>query len=363
MNENMNYGGFLYTNYWGFFEFPYPQVVNSWTNLCFNKDGYNAYVETKHMKLVILIPAFNEEKNIIQTINSIPKSFPGIEKTEILVLDDGSKDKTADLARLTGAAVVSHLQNRGVGAAFHSAVQYALENEADIMVGIDADGQFDSAEIPLLVNPILNKNADMVVGNRFTAGRPDRMPWIKYVGNQQVANLVSRVCGKRFTDVSCGFRAYNRETLLRFNIYGQFTYTHETIISAVLQGLKVIEVPISVTYDPDRESRVAGSIFNYASRTSKIILRVFLDYRPMRAFGSAGLICILIGLFFGFFLLIHYLLTGSFTPYKTFGFLSLGFGIFGLIVLMIALISDMLNRMKANQEKILYEMKKMRYGK
>jgi len=125
----------------------------------------------------------------------------------------------------------------------------------------------------------------------------------------------------------------------------------------------VIEVPISVTYDPDRESRVAGSIFNYASRTSKIILRVFLDYRPMRAFGSAGLICILIGLFFGFFLLIHYLLTGSFTPYKTFGFLSLGFGIFGLIVLMIALISDMLNRMKANQEKILYEMKKMRYGK
>ncbi len=315
------------------------------------------------MKIIILIPAFNEESVIDRTIQSIPRSFNGVDELSLLVVDDGSTDNTAALAIKAGANVVSHTHNKGVGSAFHTAVEYALENNADILVGIDADGQFDPKEIPLLLSPIINHEADMVVGNRFHSGIPKNMPRTKFAGNKLVSKLVTTISGQKFTDVSCGFRAYNRETLLRFNIYGQFTYTHETILSAVYQSLKVIEVPITVRYDTDRQSRVASSLPKYAIQTSKIILRVLLDYRPLRVFGTSGIVIIAIGFAFGLFLIIHYILTKSFTPYKTVGFLALGFMIFGLIILVIALVADMLNRMKTNQEKILFELKKIRHEK
>lgn len=315
------------------------------------------------MKTIILIPAYNEESIIDRTIHSIPRDIIGVDEVSILVVDDGSSDNTATIAANAGANVISHTHNKGVGSAFHTAVQYALQNDADILVGIDADGQFDAKEIPGLIAPILNHKADMVIGNRFHTGMPKNMPRVKFAGNKMVSRLVSSICGQKFSDVSCGFRAYNRETLFRFNIYGQFTYTHETILSSVYQGLRVLELPITVRYDPERKSRVASSIPKYASQTSKIILRVLLDYRPLRVFGTSGMVFFIIGLAFGTFLLVHYILTGSFTPYKTFGFLALGFVIFGLIILVIALVTDMLNRMKTNQEKMLYELKKIRHEK
>ncbi|HNR02446.1 MAG TPA: glycosyltransferase family 2 protein [Anaerolineaceae bacterium] len=313
------------------------------------------------MKLVITIPALNEEETILNTLEKIPGSFLGIDEITILVVDDGSTDNTANLAAKAGANVVSHIQNKGVGSAFQTAVSFALEHNADLLVNIDADGQFDPNEIPLLITPVLDRKADMVIGNRFHSGMPVDMPRVKFRGNKMVSRLVSAICGQSFTDVSCGFRSYNRESLYRLNIYGQFTYTHETILSAVYQGLKVIEVPISVRYYPERRSRVAGSIPKYAIQTSKIIMRVLLDYRPLKVFGTTSIISIVIGLAFGIFLFIHYILTRSFTPYKTFGFLALGFIIFGLIILFIALVSDMLNRMKRNQEKMLFELKKLRH--
>ena len=313
------------------------------------------------MKMTIFVPALNEETSIAKTISGIPKEYTGVDSVTILVVDDGSTDKTAALAMQAGAEVVSHTRNRGVGAAFHTAVQYALENDCDILVGIDADGQFDPNEIPILIAPILKREADMVIGNRFKSGMPANMPAIKFTGNKMVSRLISNVSGQKFTDVSCGFRAYDREALLRFNIYGEFTYTHETILSSVYQGLKVVEVPINVTYYTGRKSRVAGSISRYAVQTSKIILRVLLDYRPLRVFGAIGGAFLAIALVFGLFLFIHYILTASFTPYKSFGFIALGAGIFGLIILVIALVADMLNRMKTNQDKILYELRSLRY--
>ncbi|HKJ39665.1 MAG TPA: glycosyltransferase family 2 protein, partial [Anaerolineales bacterium] len=315
----------------------------------------------QNIKLIIYMPALNEEADIQRVIADLPTSIDGIDTVQLLVIDDGSVDRTADLAQASGAQVVSHGKNRGVGAAFRSAVQFALENEADILVGIDADGQFNPNEIPALIQPILAGQADMVVGNRFMSGIPTDMSRIKYWGNQKVAQMISAITGQTFQDVSCGFRAYNRESLLRLNIFGDFTYTHETILSLTYQGLRVSEHPIKVKYFPDRKSRVAGSISRYAIQTSKIILRVLLDYRPMRVFGSFGSLCMAIGIGFELFLMSHYVLTGTFTPYKSTGFIGLGFIIFGLLVLLIALIADMLNRLRINQDKLLYELKRNRY--
>lgn len=313
------------------------------------------------MKLIIYMPAKNEAENIEAVINLLPRSMSHISEIEYLLIDDGSTDQTALLASNLGVSVVSHGRNRGVGAAFQSAVNYALENNADILVGIDADGQFDSKEIPLLLEPILNKHADMVIGNRFTNGKPQNMPTIKYIGNNIIASLIGLISGQRFQDVSCGFRAYNRETLLRMNLFGNFTYTHEAVLSQVYKGMRVVEVPIFVKYDPERKSRVASNIFLYAFQSSKIILRVLLDYRPMPFFGGMGGFLFGIGTVCELFLVVYYIINSRFTPYKAIGFIGLGFIIFGLLVFLVAFIADMINRVKMNQEKILYELKKSKY--
>lgn len=315
------------------------------------------------MNLIIFMPALNEEKNIQGVLSRLPRKLENVDLIQHLVVDDGSTDGTAELASTTGAFVISHGKNRGVGAAFHSAVLFALENKADILVGIDADGQFDPREISALIHPILEGNADMVIGNRFVSGIPAQMPRVKYWGNQRIAQLINYITGQTFQDVSCGFRAYNRETLLRLNIFGEFTYTHETILSLAYQGLRISECPITVKYDPERKSRVANSIFKYAVQTSKIILRVMLDYRPIRVFGTVGAIFVLLGIGFELFLLGHYVFTGGFSPYKSAGFIGLGFFVFGMLVLIIGLVADMLNRLRINQERLLYEIKMVKYGK
>lgn len=315
------------------------------------------------MKLIIYLPAFNEEENIQHVLAGLPRTVEHIDTIQYLVVDDGSTDRTVSLASSAGANVLTHGRNRGVGASFHSAVQFALESDADILVGIDADGQFDPKEIPILIQPILDDKADMVVGNRFVTGMPMQMPHIKYWGNRWVAKLLNYITGQTFQDVSCGFRAYSREALLRLNIFGEFTYTHETILSLAYQGLRILEYPITVKYDPERKSRVASSILMYAVQTSKIILRVMLDYRPIRVFGTIGAIFVVIGVGCEFFLVGHYVITSSFTPYKSTGFIGLGFIVFGMLVLIIALVADMLNRLRINQDKILYQIMKSRYGK
>lgn len=174
--------------------------------------------------------------------------------------------------------------------------------------------------------------------------------------------MIQYVSGKKFQDVSCGFRAYGREALLRLNNFGDFTYTHETILSLTFQRLRISELPIRVSYDPARKSRVAGSLVRYAIQTSKIILRVLLDYRPMRVFGTLGGSLVMIGVLLEMFLMGHYMFTGAFTPYKSVGFIGLGFFIFGMLVLIIALVADMLNRLRLTQDKLLYELKRSKYG-
>jgi glycosyltransferase involved in cell wall biosynthesis len=282
---------------------------------------------------------------------------------EILVVDDGSTDDTAKLAKQAGATVISHGSNKKLGVAFRTALEYAKENRYDILVSIDADRQFNAEQIKDIIQPILKNQADMVTGNRFTKGRPQNMPKIKYWGNKQMARLISKITGQKFTDVSCGFRAYSKEALLRFNLFGSFTYTQESILDLLEKGMRVVDLPVDIKYFKGRKSRIAGSVLNYAFRTLKIILKTVRDYRPLLFFGSSGLASIVIGLIFLIFMFIHYFLTGSFTPYKFFGFIALGFLIYGLLLGTIGLLADMLNRMRVNQERILYELNKQKYDK
>jgi glycosyltransferase involved in cell wall biosynthesis len=316
----------------------------------------------KTEKTIIYMPALNEEKNIQRVISNLPKEIGESKDIEILVIDDGSADNTPKIAQEMGAVVISHHKNLGLGVAFQRAVKYALENEADILVSIDADGQFDPVDIHELVAPIQSGKAHMVTGNRFSKGKPERMPWIKYWGNRVVSKLLSFISKDNFQDVSCGFRAYSREALYQLNLFGAFSYTHEVILNLAFKGLSIVEHPIHVRYFAERKSRLASNLLKYAYNTITIIFRTMLDYKPLLFFGYLGLLNFLLAFAFIGTLFGHYIIFGAFTPYKSLGFIGLGFGIFSLLIFFIGLVADMFNRIRMNQEKILYELRKNNKG-
>ncbi len=315
------------------------------------------------MKLIIIIPALNEEDSIAKVVNSIPKRIDGIDEIKILVIDDGSKDKTAHMAQEAGALVISHSYNRGVGGAFKTGLESSLLMGADIMVNIDADGQFSPLDIPSLIKPIQKKQAEFVYGNRFFGDdgktkRPENMSIIKYWGNQRMSKLISFLTRRKFYDVSCGFRAYSKEALLRLNLTGNFTYTQESFLDLAFKGVEINFIPITVKYFKNRQSRVANNLFRYFLQTIKIIIRVYRDYRPLQFFGILGAIPFIIGFASSVFMIIHYINTLSFSPFKFVGFAAIYLNSLGIILWIIGLLADMFVRVRLNQEQILYYEKK-----
>ena len=199
------------------------------------------------MKLLVALPCLNEAKTVRQVIDRIPRDIEGFSSVSVLVIDDGSTDDTVREAKAAGAHVISHGNNRGVGAAFQSALSHATAERFDVMVNIDADGQFAPEDIPRLTGPIVRKEAAFVTASRFidAAMVPD-MPAVKLWGNRRMCALVSRLTGQRFFDVSCGFRAYSREAMLHLILLGRFTYTQETVLDLSSKGLPILEGPIEV---------------------------------------------------------------------------------------------------------------------
>lgn len=315
-------------------------------------------------KLVILIPAFNEEKTIGGVISGLPKNINGIASIEVLVMDDGSTDKTVEISKKNGAFTVSHGCNRGVGAALVTGIENALEMDADIVVNMDADGQFSASDIERLLIPILNKEADVVVGNRFDShAKPENMPTVKYYGNKVMSMLVSMLIGEHFQDVSSGFRAYSKEAMLNLNLFGSFTYTQETFLDMKFKGLRIKEVPVDVKYFGDRKSKVAGSILKYAYNASAIILKSLAFHNPFKFFGMPAFVLVILGVAFTGFLLMHKIIFGTYTPYKAYGFIGAGFMMFGLILFFLAFVANAIDRLKKIQEKVLYYEKKRLYDK
>lgn len=312
------------------------------------------------LSLLVVVPCLNEENTVGWVVSNIPRDIDGIASVDVLVYDDGSSDKTAQRAREAGAEVISQSSNRGLGATFRDAVGIALSKGVDIMVHIDGDGQFDPADIPLLVKPVVAEQAHMVTASRFLDKNliPD-MPRIKLWGNRGVAFIVRLLSGKRFKDVSCGFRVFSRETLLRMNLFGSFTYTQESFLDLIFKDLTILEIPVKVRGVREfGTSRIASSIPRYAFRSLKIMLRAFISYRPFRLFFSIASVCLVIGLGLLGFLGLHYIDTGAFSPHIWAGFVGGSFCFLGFSTLVIGLVGDMLVRIRMNQENILYQLKK-----
>lgn len=313
------------------------------------------------MKLLITIPCLNEEKNLGDVIRRMPKNIKGISEVKILVIDDGSTDDTVNIARSFGVGLLQNGYNMGLGVTFDRGLQYAIENDFDIMVNIDGDGQFAPKDIVRLLEPIQNSEADFVSGSRFIDKNCyPKMPLTKFWGNKMMASLISRLVGRKFYDVSCGFRAYSKEAMLSLNLQEEFTYTQEALLNLAFKKLRIKEVPIKVEYSADRRSRIATNVFTYGVRTAEIIFRTYRDYKPLSFFAGIGSFFFLVAVFFESILLFTYLTTGAFTPHKWSGFVGAVFLFLSVVFFVIGVLAGMNDRIRLNQEKILYYIRKQK---
>lgn len=259
-----------------------------------------------HMKLIIQIPCLNEEDTLAIAIGELPRQVAGFDSVEWLVIDDGSADSTAALAKRLGVDhVVRHPVNRGLATAFMTGLEACLQLGADVIVNTDADNQYQALDIPKLTQPILSGEADMVIGAR-PIDTTEHFSWIKkrlqYFGSWAV-----RMASKTdVADAPSGFRAISREAAMRLNVFNAYTYTLETIIQAGLSNLRVLSVPIRTNADL-RPSRLVKSIPSYVRRSLVTILRVVFIYRPLKVFVSLGTAMILAGTVIGLRFLYYYL--------------------------------------------------------
>jgi glycosyltransferase involved in cell wall biosynthesis len=309
------------------------------------------------VKLIVIIPAFNEEATIGKVIGSIPRQIEGIDEVHVMVADDGSTDRTGEIAAHAGATVISHLQNLGVGAAFRTGIRSALEAGADIIVNMDGDGQFNPEDIPQLLQPILDGEADMTTCTRFARRElvPDMSPIRKW-GNRMMCRLIKWICwGKSFTDVSCGFRAYRRDIALQLTLFGDFTYTQESFIDMIAKGFQIKEIPLQVRGRRQHgKSRVAGNLWRYAVRSAGIIILAARDIRPLIFFGSLGVILLALGITCGGVVFGWWLSTGGTSPFRSLLIGSAVFLILGFLMIVLALQADMMGRHRKLMEEILY---------
>jgi len=302
-------------------------------------------------KIVVAIPVLNESKSLGAVIDGIKALSMSNAKAAIVVVDDGSTDDSVLVAKEHGAKVLSHGGNRGLGQAFRTAVRHAIATKADIMVTIDGDGQFDPADIPQLVEPIVADHSDFVTASRFRSHELiPKMPGIKLWGNRRIAWIVNKLAGTNLHDVSCGYRAYSRESLLVLDLIGDFTYTHEVILTLAFRGMRMREVDVRVRGEREHgKSRVAGSILRYGLNSSIILLRNFRDYRPLTTFGVPAMLIAIIGMLCLAYFGISSLILDEFYP-KILAFIGAFMLLFSTVLFITALLADMFTRIRVQLE-------------
>ncbi len=262
------------------------------------------------MKLIIQIAAYNEEKTLEATLEDLPRKLPGIDEIQVLVVDDGSTDRTGEVAKNAGADHVKRLtQNRGLAGAFRTALDESLRLGADIIAHTDADNQYAAGDIEKLIAPILSGEADMVVGARDMESIEHFSPSKKFL--QKLGSRVVRgFSGLDIPDATSGFRAYSRDAASRLNVLSNYTYTLETLIQAGREGIAVAWVPIA-TNPKTRESRLISSNWNYIRRSVATIFRIFVLYEPFKVLATLAAALILPALMLGMRFLYYYFTQGG----------------------------------------------------
>lgn len=314
-------------------------------------------------RLLVVIPALNEAETVGRVVRTVPRCIEGVGDVVIVVIDDGSTDETADIACQAGAKVIRHDTPQGVGTVFHRALDLVLEEAADVLVFIDGDGQFNAADIPKVIGPILDGQADFVSASRYhEKSPPQRQVFAKRFGNWGMSRLVSWLIGRRIYDAACGFRAYSADVVMNMNLTGRFTYTQETILDIAFKRFRIREVPIRVRGTRRHgDSRVARSLLKYALSALTIIVRVYRDYKPLRFFGLLALVEVVVATILASFFGWHYVQTHKFTPYLSVGLLAGFLYMMGALTCLTGLLADMFARTRMNIDKLLYYERQRRH--
>jgi glycosyltransferase involved in cell wall biosynthesis len=245
-------------------------------------------------KLIIQIPCLNEADTLPATLAELPRSIPGIDRIEVLVVDDGSRDGTADVARAAGVDHVVRLRrNKGLAAAFAAGIDASLKRGADFIVNTDADNQYPGHQIAALLEPLLTGEADIVIGDRNIAS-VEHMSWRKRQLQRLGSWVVRQVSNTSVPDTTSGFRAYTRDAALRMTIVSEFSYTLESIIQAGKKRMAIAHVQIE-TNSRTRQSRLFDSMFSYIKRSAATIVRIYAMYEPLKIFTYVGVTIITVG--------------------------------------------------------------------
>ncbi len=312
------------------------------------------------MKLIIQIPCFNEEQTLPVTLKALPRRVAGFRSVEWLIVDDGSSDRTAEVARAAGAHVVSHNKNKGLARAFMTGIDACLQRGADVIVNTDADNQYSAADIPRLVAPILEDRAEIVIGARPI----DEIEHFSLVKKllQRLGSLIVRLFSNTdIPDAPSGFRAIARDAAMRLNVFGDYTYTIETIIQAGQKNMHITFVPISVNSQM-RQSRLIKSIPSYLIKSLQSIIRIFVVYSPFKFFITIGLVLLLIGSLPGFRFLYYYFSGEGSGHIQSLILASVLLG-FGFQTILSAFLADLLGVNRKLAEEIKYNLKKQMFDK
>ncbi|MBK1631550.1 glycosyl transferase [Thiohalocapsa halophila] len=309
------------------------------------------------MKLIVQIPCYNEEQTLPETVADIPRQIDGIDQVEVLVIDDGSRDNTVQVARDIGVDhVIRNKRNIGLARSFRKGLDACLVRGADIIVNTDGDNQYAGADIPKLVQPILEGQADMVIGDRETNKIPHFSPlkkFLQYLGS----GVVRKLAGIWVPDTVSGFRAFSREAAIRINVVSSFSYTIETVIQAGKRHLTVQSVAVR-TNPKTRDSRLFKSIPHFVQNSLGTMVRMYAMYQPLRVFFYLGSVLTIIGILPIIRFLFFYL-AGSGDGHLQSLLLGSVLVILGFITFMIGLVADLISFNRQLMEMTLERVRRM----
>lgn len=312
------------------------------------------------MKLVVQIPCLNEAQTIAETVRRIPRNIPGIDKVEILIIDDGSTDPTISEAKKAGVHhLVSLRTTRGLAQAFMTGLEEALKLKADIIVNMDGDLQHPAEDIPVLIQPILDRKAEIVIGDR-QIGKVKHFGFLKRTLEQFGSFLIRIVTGLPIRDAASGFRAFSKEAALRLNLWNHFSHTLETIVFAAQAKIPLTSVPVR-TYPGTRPSRLSENMWSFVKQAAGSTLRIYLIYEPFKFFLTLGSVVFCIGSI-PIFRLIYFHLIGSHAGHLPLLIVGAICVILGFILITIGLIADLLSINRMLIEKSLLESRRIRLG-